>query len=242
MGIYYATLDKSTRMTPNVLMLGRETQFPTEEIWGSGGLPIKDSYDVEYGLTHYKPDDLVMYVTNSWQLDVAPKLRVNFQDPYLVLYRLGDLDYWVQLDPIGKLRVVHHDKLKLYVGEQGLLWAKSVLRAHKVRALWGPLAQRTQDGEMRVRASSCSPYRMTYNWSTCDYTNKLYHEMCTNVLQTHFEEKYVPLHAKFAGSTEWLRLHSAPTTRRITGHRQNSSWVTGSVCLHKTSCWGILCK
>ena len=39
---------------------------------------MKESYEAKYSLTHYKPGDLVMYATESGQLDVAPKLRVNF--------------------------------------------------------------------------------------------------------------------------------------------------------------------
>ena len=66
---------------------------------------MKESYDVKCSLTHYKPCELTMCATESGQPDVAPKLRVNFQDPYLVLDRLGDLDYWVQLDGRDKQQV-----------------------------------------------------------------------------------------------------------------------------------------
>ena len=76
----------------------------------------------------------MVYTTEIGQLDVAPKLRVNFQSSYLVLHELGDLDYWVQLDARGKQEVVYHDKLKPYVGKQGLPWAKSTPRAHKTNA------------------------------------------------------------------------------------------------------------
>ena len=81
---------------------------------------MKESHDAKHSLTHHKPGDLVMDATESGQLDVAPKLRVNLQGSYVVLDRLGDLDYWVQLDARGKQKVVYHDKLKPYVGEQGL--------------------------------------------------------------------------------------------------------------------------
>ena len=46
-----------------------------------------------------------MYGTEVSQLDIAPKLRVNFQGPYLVLDKLGDLDYRIQLDIKGKQRL-----------------------------------------------------------------------------------------------------------------------------------------
>ena len=104
---------------------------------GSNAVRMKESYDAKCSLTHYKPGDLVMYATESGQLVVAPKLRVNFQGPYLVLDRLGDLDSWVQLDARGQQKVIHHDKLMPYVGEQGLPWVKSALRAHKTKAEQG---------------------------------------------------------------------------------------------------------
>ena len=228
-GACHATPHESTRMTPNLLMQGREMWLPIEVIIGSVGnstgklvalyaeyvdglwdqmqrehdmarkylgrnaVRMKESCDAKCSLTHYKPGDLVTYATECGQLDVAPKLRVNFQGPYLVLNRLRDLDYQVQLDARGKQKVVHHEKLKPYVGEQGLQWAKSELRTDKTKAKWGPLVQRTQEGEMSVTVSPCYPCRMTFTCSTCNYVSELYHEMYTHVLQAHFKEKDVPL-------------------------------------------------
>ena len=77
-----------------------------------------------------------MYCAESGKLDVAPQLRAKLQGPYLVVNGLKDLDYQVQLDARGKQKVVYHDKLKPYVGEQGLLWAKSVFWTHKPKARW----------------------------------------------------------------------------------------------------------
>ena len=51
-----------------------------------------------------------MYGTESSQLDVAPKLRVIFQGPYLVLATLGELEYRIQCGAMGKHKVMHHDK------------------------------------------------------------------------------------------------------------------------------------
>ena len=69
---------------------------------------------------------------------------------------------------------------------------------HRTKAKQGTMAKRTQDGEMSLRESSCSPCRMTYKCGTCNYTSELYHEMCTNMQQANFE-KDVPLSAEFAG-------------------------------------------
>ena len=94
-------------------------------------MKMKESYGPKQSLTHYKPGDLVLYGTESSQLHTPPKLKVNFQVPYLDLAKLGDLDYRIQLNVWSKQKVVYHDKLNLYEGEQGLPLAKSTHKAHK---------------------------------------------------------------------------------------------------------------
>ena len=136
---------------------------------------------------------------------------------------------------MGKQRVVYHDTLKPYVGEHGFPQAKSARRAHKAKAKQWPLPQRTQDGEMRVKASYCSPYRMTYKCGICDYAIELYHEMCTKMLQAHFEEKDVPFKCGVC------RIYKV-TQSEFHTHCKKSHWVwaaLGSVCLHRTACWDI---
>ena len=96
--------------------------------------------------------------------------------------------------------------------------------------------QGIQDSEMSVRASSCSPCRITYKCSTCDYTSELYHEMCTHVMQAYFEEKDAPFKCSVCG------IYKATQVAFCTHYRQTSPWAPGSVCLPKTSCPGILCK
>ena len=63
---------------------------------------MKEFYDAKWSLTHYKPGDLVLYGTESSQLHIVPKLRVNFIGPFLFLAKLGDLVYRIQLDMKGK--------------------------------------------------------------------------------------------------------------------------------------------
>ena len=88
---------------------------------------MEESYDAKWRLAHYKPGDLILYCTESSQLDIVHELRVNFQGPYLVLTKVEDLDYRTQCDVKGTQKAVHHDKLNPYEGEQSLPWAKSAL-------------------------------------------------------------------------------------------------------------------
>ena len=68
---------------------------------GQNALWMKESYDAKKNLKQYNRGDLVWYATESKQLHTAPKLRVPFQGPYLVLDRLGDLLFKIQLDAKG---------------------------------------------------------------------------------------------------------------------------------------------
>ena len=53
--------------------------------------------------------------TDIRQLHVAPKLRVPYEGPYMILKKLGTLDYELYLEK-GKHKVVHHNRLKPYLG------------------------------------------------------------------------------------------------------------------------------
>ena len=114
---------------------------------GRNAARMKESYDAKRDLTHYKPGDLVWYANSGSQLDLAPKLRVPFQGPYLILAKIGDLDYKIQLDAKGKQKVVQHNKLKPYEGVHNLLWAKSALKAHAKQTKNFSGTRRTQEGD-----------------------------------------------------------------------------------------------
>ena len=47
---------------------------------------------------------------------LSPKLQFKWKGPYLVTDRLSDMTYRIQEKPKSKPKVVHYDKLKLYVG------------------------------------------------------------------------------------------------------------------------------
>ena len=98
---------------------------------GKNSIQTKEHYDAKCTLTEYKHGDLVWYATDIKQLHLAPKLWVPFEGPYLVLDKISDLDYYIQLDAKGKQKVEHHDKLKPYTGTKGLSWSQTALKAKK---------------------------------------------------------------------------------------------------------------
>jgi hypothetical protein len=83
--------------------------------------------DAQISLNKYKPGDYVWYATARSQLEVTPKLRIAFEGPFLVTRKLSDLDYCIQLNASGSQKIVHHNALEPYRGDQILKWAKAAL-------------------------------------------------------------------------------------------------------------------
>ena len=100
---------------------------------GKKAVKVKETYDAKKSLLRYSRGDLVLYATEASQLHLAPKLRSPYEGPYLVVEKLSDLAYRIQLDARGKQKAVHHDKLKPYEGRMTLPWAKSALKKHVVK-------------------------------------------------------------------------------------------------------------
>ena len=57
------------------------------------------------------------------EIGVCTKLQAAFVGPYVVTEKYGKATFKIQLDNLGKTRVVHHDKLKKYNGVQPPKWA-----------------------------------------------------------------------------------------------------------------------
>jgi len=90
----------------------------------------KQDYDSKLTHHQYHPGDLVWCLTQSSQLKIAPKLRCPFEGPFLVLERINDLDYVIQTNSKGTKKVIHHNKLKPYLGTQVLDWSQKALKSH----------------------------------------------------------------------------------------------------------------
>ena len=163
---YRASQHESTRMTPNLLMLGREVRLPAEIMFGSGTSHVgetvtsygefvdhlksrmqrahklarshlgvvaereKRNHDFKLDLKRYHQGDLLWVRTNKNQLHITPKLRCAYQGLYLVLHRVNDLDYVIQLNAEGKRQLIHPDCLKPYEGQVRLKWSKKALKQH----------------------------------------------------------------------------------------------------------------
>ena len=73
----------------------------------------KRVYDHRANAHSYCVGENVFLFDPSKKKGISPKLQSRWTGPYLVVGKLSDLLYKVQLNPQSRIKVVHHDRLKL---------------------------------------------------------------------------------------------------------------------------------
>ena len=87
----------------------------------------KQSFDGKSILNKYHTGDYVWYLSETRKIGEANKLKKPYTGPYVILKRLNELDYLIQMDSRGTRKLVHHDKLKPYKGTEVLKWARRAI-------------------------------------------------------------------------------------------------------------------
>ena len=157
-GAYRATPHEATKMTPNLMTMGREVRLPAELVFGSSSTPqgdditsygdyvdllrsrmqhahevarkylgmsakrSKDIYDTKVAINRFEKGDYVWCLNEARKVGVAPKLQHTYHGPFLVLEKVSDANFVIQMDKDGKKVLLHHDKLKPYEGENPPKW------------------------------------------------------------------------------------------------------------------------
>lgn len=88
----------------------------------------KDLYDVKVALNKYNMGDVVWLLNETRHKGVCPKLEMVYEGPYIIKHKVSEMNFVVQFDKKGKQKLVHHNKLKPYKGENPPKW---VLQAKK---------------------------------------------------------------------------------------------------------------
>lgn len=158
--LYRATPNESTRLTPNLLTMGREVRLPAELVFGStsssqegeitsygdyvdelrsrmqhahevarkhlssAAKRSKELYDTKIALNRYDKGDLVWCLDESRKIGVMPKLEPAYGGPFLVKKKISEINFLLQVDPSGKDKLVHHNKLKPYEGDSPPNWLR----------------------------------------------------------------------------------------------------------------------
>ncbi|KAK3095582.1 hypothetical protein FSP39_016324 [Pinctada imbricata] len=82
----------------------------------------KRHYDHKVHENSYKERDLVWYFDPLYKQGKNKKLSKPWKGPFVVTKKINDVIYKIQLNQKAKPKIVHHDRLKLYMGDQKCSW------------------------------------------------------------------------------------------------------------------------
>ena len=91
----------------------------------------KEHYDAKTKFNRLNRGDYVWYRQEKREQGKSTKLFMPYSGPHLVLQKLNDLNYLIQMDGSGRQRVLHHNKLKRYQGFHKLVWERRALGKSK---------------------------------------------------------------------------------------------------------------
>ncbi|CAC5425004.1 unnamed protein product [Mytilus coruscus] len=87
----------------------------------------KDYYDKKSYLTIFEVNDKVWCMLGN-KKGISPKLQALYTGPCLITRKFNDINYEIQVDESGLRKVVNHDKLKQYNGENIPKWIKTLVK------------------------------------------------------------------------------------------------------------------
>ena len=123
------------------------------------------------------------------------------------------------MDARGKQKVVHHDRLKPYVGELGLPWAHSALNVNKTKAKWEPQAWKPVMVKEVLKHLLVSPA----GWPT-SAAHVIMPVSCIIICVPMFKEKDVPFEHRV------YEIHMVTQGTFHTHHKKNhQAWVDQSM-------------
>ncbi|XP_022093234.1 uncharacterized protein LOC110980655 [Acanthaster planci] len=122
---YCSSQHDSTRLTPNMLMLGRE--FAWRHLRRTQSYQ-KQQYDRRAQEGGFEPGQAVWLFTPKKKVGHSPKLQPWWDRSFAVLQRLNDVTYKVQRSVRAKAQIVHLNRLKRYLGDVQLGWWERTAR------------------------------------------------------------------------------------------------------------------
>lgn len=91
----------------------------------------RETYDIKAWQHRYDEGQLVWYLNENRRLGVCQKLQPTYLGPFVITRKFNDLIFNIHLGP-NDSRVVHHNKLKKYEGEEKPEWVKKLLKKLKI--------------------------------------------------------------------------------------------------------------
>ncbi|KAK3577104.1 hypothetical protein CHS0354_037136 [Potamilus streckersoni] len=75
------------------------------------------------------------YLLEQSKPGTCPKLQLTFEGLFVVVKKLNDLNYILQKNQYGTKKMVNHNKMKPYLGDNPPRWAKMISKQyHKIEA------------------------------------------------------------------------------------------------------------
>jgi hypothetical protein len=108
----------------------------------------KKYYDLKVHGHRYDRGQFVWLHNPARKIGISPKLVRSWEGPYVVVKRMSDVTYRVQLNPRAKMKVVHFDRLKPYKGSDKKSWLplESIEVEDMVETDGGPSVDGTVEG------------------------------------------------------------------------------------------------
>jgi len=108
----------------------------------------KKHYDLRVHGQKYDRGQFVWLHNPVRKVGISPKLVRSWEGPFLVVKRLSDVTYRIQLNAKSKMKVVHFDRLKPYVGSDKRSWLSLDKREEMIEEISSPLDMDVRDGEL----------------------------------------------------------------------------------------------
>lgn len=86
----------------------------------------KEIYDINIVKYNYAPGNLVWCLHELRKVGICPKLEKKFNGPFVVIKKMSETNFVIQINKSGTERLVHHNKLKPYEGEKRPKWIQRV--------------------------------------------------------------------------------------------------------------------
>ena len=149
---YRSAVHETTQETPNMVMFGRELKMPSDHYAIQSETEVgtdyveklrermddiysrinehtqknlrrqKKNYDKKMAGNSYEEGNYVWLRNDLRHKGVSPKLSYRWDGPYKIKTKLSDVTYRIQRSPRAKMRIVHFDRLKPYVGDEPEEW------------------------------------------------------------------------------------------------------------------------
>jgi hypothetical protein len=109
----------------------------------------KRNYDLKAQRRIYEKGEAVWLHNPARKVGISPKLTRAWEGPYLVIHRLSDVTYRIQRSPRAKMKVVHFDRLKPYLGDNAPAW-NIPARREELPIPAVPMFAETESGEETI--------------------------------------------------------------------------------------------